>query len=108
MLIRIAKVLVFGVLVSITASCAHDARYPMGGIIYHDVKGPNDVVLGKQAGTKKGNACATNILGYVAFGDASIAAAKKNGGITEVSVVDYSSSNIIGVYGTTCTVVHGS
>jgi len=57
--------------------------------------------------TKKGTACATNILGIVAEGDSSIAAAKKNGRISTVVYTDYSVENYAFVYGKRCTIVHG-
>ncbi len=107
MLRRCSQYFVGMAIVCLGVSCA-TGRNPMGGLIYHDVKGPNDVVVGKAAGAKKGESCATNILGWIATGDASIAAAKKKGGITDVAVVDYSSLNILGVYGKTCAIVRGS
>lgn len=108
MLVRFAKLLALGALGLFFTGCVIDGRYPIGGVLYHDIKGPNDVVQAKASGNKKGSACATNILGYVAFGDASIAAAKKKGGIADVSHVDYQSFHILGIYGTTCTLVKGS
>ena len=64
-------------------------------------------VVGTGTGTKTGKACAMSILELVALGDASISAAKKEGGITQVAHVDYDVMNILGVYGTVCTVVVG-
>jgi hypothetical protein len=43
----------------------------------------------------------------VAFGDASIAEAKRRGGITTVATVDHSSTSILGLYSRFCTVVAG-
>jgi hypothetical protein len=60
------------------------------------------------AGTKVGQACNTSILGLIATGDASIAAAKADGHITQVSSVDYTANNVLGIYGTYCTVVKGN
>ena len=59
------------------------------------------------SGTKTGTACATNILGIVAQGDSSVAAAKKNGRISTIVSVDYSVENYAFVYGKRCTIVHG-
>lgn len=57
--------------------------------------------------TKVGRACVENILGLVALGDSSIAAAKKNGGIRKVVSVDYEVDQVV-VYGKRCTVVRGN
>ncbi len=108
MLVRFGFLMAFVSCGVLFTGCVTDGRYPLGGAIYHDIKGPNNVISSKAAGSKKGSACASNILGYIALGDASIAAAKKSGGITEVSHIDYQSTNILGIYGTTCTMVRGS
>ncbi len=81
------------------------AHSPVTGFLYTDVKGPIDAQAG--SGTKKGEACATSILGLVASGDASIDAAKKAGGITDVTAVDHSSNSILGIYAKFCTQVTG-
>ena len=58
--------------------------------------------------TKRGEACSTNILGIYASGDASIEAAKKNGGITRVATVDTKIFAVRPFYGKVCTIVSGS
>jgi hypothetical protein len=57
---------------------------------------------------KEGKACMDTILGLIARGDASVRAAKLNGGITEVSVVDHSARNFMNIVGEYCTVVRGT
>ena len=57
---------------------------------------------------KQGKACAESILGLIARGDASVRAAKENGGITEVSSVDHSARNFLNVVGEWCTLVRGN
>jgi TRL-like protein family len=57
--------------------------------------------------TKHGKACADSILGLVARGDASVRAAKENGGITEVTSVDHSARNFLNIVGEWCTLVRG-
>ena len=57
--------------------------------------------------TKEGKACAESILGLLAHGDASVRAAKEAGKITEVSVVDHSARNFLGIVGEWCTIVRG-
>ena len=56
--------------------------------------------------TRRGRACAQNILGLVAQGDSSIEAARKNGGITKVMAVDYEIESYI-VFAKVCTNVAG-
>ena len=56
---------------------------------------------------KEGTACAESILGLLARGDASVRAAKANGKITEVSSVDHSARNLLGIVGEWCTIVRG-
>ena len=72
-------------------------------VIWGDVAGKN-----AEADTiKHGKACAHSILGLVAEGDASVRAAKENGGITEVSSVDHSARNLLNIVGEWCTLVRG-
>ncbi len=94
-----------GGLMLVNAGCMTVAT-PAVGIIFTDVKGPIGATAATAA-SKEGTACAQSIFGWVATGDASIAAAKANGGITEVSSVDLHSTNILGILGTFCTVVKG-
>ena len=80
---------------------------PVMGLIYTEAK-YGDTATSSTAATKEGRACATSILGWVATGDASVVAAKANGGITTVSVVDHTARSILGLFGEWCTVVKGS
>jgi len=57
---------------------------------------------------KQGKACAESILGLLARGDASVRAAKENGGITEVSSIDHSARNFLNIVGEWCTLVRGN
>ena len=57
---------------------------------------------------KQGKACAESILGLIARGDASVRAAKENGGITEVTTIDHSARNFLGIVGEWCTLVRGN
>jgi len=79
---------------------------PLLGIIYNETKYGDTATTATNA-TKEGKACAQTILGLVATGDASIAAAKANGGITEVSYVDHSAKSVVGIIGEWCTIVKG-
>ena len=76
------------------------------GWIYTDIK-EGELVTANQAGKKRGTACASNILGLFATGDASIGTAMKDGAITIVSSVDHSSKGILFLWGRYCTIVTG-
>ena len=78
---------------------------PVLGVLFTEAKYGDTAT--SETGNKEGKACANSILGLVAQGDASIAAAKANGGITTVSAVDHTVKNIVGIIGEWCTVVRG-
>ncbi len=79
---------------------------PVTGYVFSEVSGP--VVATTSTGSSKtGTATCQSILGWVALGDCSIAAAKKSGGITNVSSVDYKTRSILGIYAEVTTTVAG-
>ncbi len=86
---------------------------PPSGIFYTGVKGVGPstqatVTDGQRPGPKQGKSCATGVLGLAAWGDMSLDAAKKAGGITRVDTVDYSAMGILGVaYTKNCTIITG-
>jgi len=88
------------------------AVYPSGSL-YNGTVVPHGVDRLEMAGSaksgdKEGESCATGILNAVAWGDASVDAAKKAGSITDVHSVELRTFSILGVvYSTGCTVVHG-
>jgi hypothetical protein len=73
-------------------------------VIWGDVAGKT----AKADTLKQGKACAESILGLLARGDASVRAAKENGGISEVSSVDHSARNFLNIVGEWCTLVRGN
>ncbi|MGD0524675.1 MAG: TRL domain-containing protein [Polyangiaceae bacterium] len=86
--------------------------YPTGSL-YNGTVVPHGMMRLEGAGApkpggKSGQSCATGILGLVAFGDASLAAAKKAGGVTDVHSVEFSGMSILGIYSQGCTVVSGT
>jgi hypothetical protein len=83
------------------------AKSPVTGFIYLDTTAGENV-SSNDVGAKRGEACATSILGWVGTGDASITAAAKAGGITKISHVDSTASDILMVYAEYCTVVYGN
>jgi hypothetical protein len=90
--------------ISLTA-CAM-ASSPVNGFLYTDVKSGGDATEA-YGGSARGEACASSILGIYASGDATVDAAKKNGGIAQVTAVDHSANSILGFYAKYCTVVYG-
>ena len=79
---------------------------PAIGLFYTEVK-YGDLATTSTASAKEGKACAQSTLALVATGDASIAAAKAAGGITEVSYVDHYAKSILGIVAEWCTIVRG-
>ncbi len=90
---------------ALISGCAA-VRTPVSGSLYLDVSAGDGVATTASA-SKKGTSMATTILGWVGTGDASISAAAKAGGISKVAYVDYHSTNILGIFGTTTTIVYG-
>lgn len=89
-----------------TTGCATVASPVGNGFIFTAVDGP--VSLTENVGSRKtGEACASNVLGLFATGDASTESARRNGGIAKVSTVDHSSFSLLFLYSRFCTVVHG-
>ena len=89
------------------AACQQIVYSPMGGSTFNETRYGN-IATDESGATKEGKACGTSILGAVAQGDASIAAAKANGGITKVSSVDHYAKNVLGIFGEWCTIVKGN
>jgi hypothetical protein len=77
------------------------------GFIYAGTQA-NEHVTQNDLGAKKGEACSSSILGWITTGDSSVATAAKAGGITKVSSVDNTYSNILGIYASYCVNVTGS
>ncbi len=99
------RVLVIAAAAALLTGCIA-VRTPAIGLLYTEVWGPIDA--GGRVGAKEGQACAQSILGLVATGDASIKAAAKAGGITQINSVDHYTRNVMGIMGEFCTIVRGS
>ncbi len=76
------------------------------GSIYTDTTQP--IAAGSGAGSRVGVSESTTILGILATGDASIAAAKANGRISSVSTVDQKVTSILGIFSKFTTTVKGN
>ena len=95
--------LVGAVAVAMLTGCA---SYMPVGNLYTGVTLPVDA-SSNGGGTKVGKSTAKSYLGMVAIGDASIETAKKNGGISKVTHIDWDAKNFLGLYGEYTTTVHG-
>ena len=106
-LIMNKTILVLGVagMISVLSGCA-TARSPVTGVWYTDTHS-GVAATSNQAGNRVGEACASTILGLIGTGDASIEAARRNGGITMISSVDDHSKSILGLWAEYCTIVRG-
>jgi hypothetical protein len=101
------KLVLIAVLLAGLLGCAGVVSPVGNGLLFTSVKGPVGATPVAPA-TKKGESCASNILGLFATGDASIDSAKRDGGISEVSAVDHDSFSVLILYARYCTIVRGS
>ena len=76
------------------------------GIIYTDVKVPVSATA-NETGSKVGISTCKSFVGFVTIGDASVEAAKKNGGITKVVSVDWKAKSVLGLVGEYECIVRG-
>jgi hypothetical protein len=81
----------------------------LSGCIYAHVLSPLDMNVDKTTlGQKMGKASSYSVLGLVAWGDASAAAAAKGGGIATINHMDHEFLNIFfGFYTESTTIVYG-
>ena len=94
--------------VLLTTGCLRAPFQPPVGSAYTDYTAPLGVELvDTKIGPKTGEAKTTSILGLVAFGDASIQAAAKDGGLKKVYHTDYKYFNILGIIQETTVIVNG-
>ena len=81
---------------------------PPVAAVFNQTAAPMNLRLRQtKLGTKVGRSTATNILGLIAFGDATIAAAARAGGITTIHHADSELLNILGIYARHTTIVYG-
>ncbi len=85
------------------------AMFLLTGCLYTHVLTPYDTNLDKTVlGQKTGKASMQSVLGLVAWGDASTAAAAKQGGITTVNHMDKEVFiYVFGIYTESTTIVYG-
>lgn len=92
----------------VASGCAL-APTPINGSLYADIKYPNyyQGVENNGPGPKTGKAEAQGVLGIVATGDASVAAACRAGGIKKIATIDTHATNLLGILVTYTTIVTG-
>lgn len=87
-------------------SCAAIGSSVGGGLLYTGVK-DGVTATSNPLGTKVGTAKASNILGVVAMGDASIQAAANSAGIKKISHVDVEKKSLLGLFSSCTIYVYG-
>lgn len=97
------------VLASAAALLAGCAQTQPVGTLYTKVVLPMTVTdnIGEISRLKVGTSSCTSVLSIVAVGDASIAAAMKNGNIKKVHTVDWKAESVLGIVGQYECVVYG-
>ena len=102
---------VFGALLLVgffVCSCVQ-VPSPLPGIVYANITSPSYYDAGSNSGPgpKTGRAKAATYMSLWATGDASVAAACKDGGISTINTVDQQYKNVLMLYGSFETVVTG-
>ncbi len=102
------KKLLFGAVLAAAASgCVMVGKTNAAAPLTLDVQSPDmSFVDNSVKPEKKGIATASGIILFV-DGDASLKAAMENGGIKKIHHVDYKVKNILGIVGSTTTIVWG-
>ena len=92
----------------VLSGCIQAPLVPPTGSVYSGFIVPLDLDFeNTDLGSKTGKSESTSILGLVAWGDASSAAAARNGGISNLKHADYEYFHVLGVYQRYRTVVYG-
>ncbi len=103
---RVIMLMVAVVFAFSISACAVGMGGPVTGLIYKNSAGPYQATT-NNIGSKRGEATAQSILGLIGVGDASIEKAAKNGGIQKIATVDQKSTNFLGIFATSTTIVTG-
>ena len=101
------KLLIVAALAAVGSGCVMVGPTNAASVFTLDVQSPDmSFVDNSVQPLKKGTATSQGIICFV-DGDASLKAAMENGGITKVHHVDYKVKNILGIVGSTTTIVYG-
>jgi hypothetical protein len=79
---------------------------PVHGFIWTGVSAPV-AATSNEASSRSGSASASSLLGWFAWGDASIEAASQKGGITKIHHVDHHSTSFLGIWANYRVTVYG-
>lgn len=90
----------------LVSSCAVVSTPAGMGVLYTGVTSGENVTS-NSLGKKVGQSSASNILGLVATGDASIDLAAKKAGIKKISHVDAKRTSVLGIFASYTTIVYG-
>ena len=109
---RAVLVLTAGIALIAFTGCAGIYRTPVQppqGTAFTNIQAPVSTDFNEEtpAGMETGKASTQNILGLVAWGDASVEQAAENGDLSRVNHVDYKFLNVLGIYSQYTTVAHG-
>ena len=101
------KLMFCGLLAAAATGCISVGKTNAWAPLTLDVQSPDTSFIDNSVkAEKKGTATSSGIILFV-DGDASLKAAMENGGITKVHHVDYKVKNILGIVGSTTTIVWG-
>ena len=101
------KLLFCAALAAAASGCVMVGKTNASAPLTLDVQSPDmSFVDNSVKPAKKGTATSSGIILFV-DGDASLKAAMENGGITKIHHVDYKVKNILGIVGSTTTIVWG-
>lgn len=101
------KLMVCGILAAVATGCVTVGESNAWAPIMLDVQSPDTGFIDNSVKPlKKGEATATGLICFTE-GDASLKAAMEKGGIQKVHHVDYKVRNILGIVGSTTTIVWG-
>ena len=106
----IAAVVLAGLALMLLSSCViPSSHYAPLAPVFQDARMPSDApVLGDGViGKKKGQASLQSILSVISWGDSSVLAAARDGGITQVKTLDTEVFCILGVYMRQTTIMTG-
>jgi len=98
------KILLLGIVALYVSGCASSMSPPV--TLITSIAAPI-TATGKTATSKRGESECQTVLGLVTWGDCSIDAAAKDGGITTISTVNSKVFNVLFIYGSYTTVVTG-
>ena len=102
---RLTQIISLSVVVMFFGGCL--AVTPVKGVAVTSAQGPITATTYDQS-ARTGKSCAYSVMGLFSWGDASINAAKNAGQIKQVASVDFDTFNVLGIYGSFCTVVRGN